>query len=130
MRDSVLGLALVAMLAFAPAPAHALDTPADIGVGDSEKGPVLINRDRMSLYTFSADPPGESVCIGGCSASWPPAIAADDAEPVGDFDLVKRDDGSRQWAYKDKPLYGWVEDHNPGDTTGDGVGGKWTLAKP
>lgn len=130
MRDSVLGLALAAMLGFASATAQALEMPAGIGIGDSVKGQVLVNRDRMSLYTFSADPPNQSVCIGGCSSSWPPALAPDDAKPLGDFSIVTRDDGTRQWAFRERPLYAWVEDHDPGDTTGDGMGGKWTLAKP
>lgn len=130
MRDSVLGFALAALLAFGPTAAHALDTPQGIGVGDSDKGRVLVNQNRMSLYTFAADPPNGSVCIGGCAANWPPFSAPDDALPVGDFSIVKREDGSRQWAYREKPLYGWIQDQNPGDTTGDGVGGKWFLAKP
>ncbi len=130
MRDSVLGVALAAMLGFAATVAYALDMPEGIGIGDSAKGQVLVNHDRMSLYTFSADPPNQSVCIGGCSANWPPALAPDDAKPMGDFSIVKRDDGARQWAYRERPLYTWVQDQNPGDTTGDGMGGKWALAKP
>jgi predicted lipoprotein with Yx(FWY)xxD motif len=48
---------------------------------------------------------------------------------VGDFVVVKRDDQSRQWAYKGRPLYRWAGDRKPGDSTGDGVGGVWHTAK-
>jgi predicted lipoprotein with Yx(FWY)xxD motif len=43
--------------------------------------------------------------------------------------VIVRDDGSRQWAYKGKPLYLWVKDHKPGDTTGDGFRGVWHVAR-
>ncbi|SBW07990.1 conserved exported hypothetical protein [uncultured Alphaproteobacteria bacterium] len=121
-------LALVAALAAAPA--LALDAPEGIFVNPTEKGEVLANAERMTLYTFLEDPQNQSVCIGGCAESWPPALAPEDARPVGEFSLVKREDGARQWAYRGKPLYAWVQDRNPGDTSGDGVGGKWTVAKP
>lgn len=39
----------------------------------------------------------------------------------GDYSVVTRDDGSTQWAYKGRPLYTWVKDTKPGDTSGDGV---------
>ena len=34
----------------------------------------------------------------------------------------------RSWAYKGWPLYLWIKDTKPGDTTGDGVGGVWHTA--
>ena len=38
-------------------------------------------------------------------------------------------DGSKQWAYKGKPLYTWVKDTKPGDMTGDNVNNVWHVAK-
>ena len=46
----------------------------------------------------------------------------------GDFTLVERKDGTKQWAYKGQPLYLWVNDKALGDMTGDGVGGVWHIA--
>ncbi len=122
------GLALVAAMGVA-LPAFALDAPNGIVVVPTEKGDVLANAQRMTLYTFIEDPENQSVCIGGCAANWPPALATEDAMPIGDFSLVKREEG-RQWAYRGKPLYSWVQDAKPGDVTGDGVGGKWNVAVP
>lgn len=48
----------------------------------------------------------------------------------GDWSFVESHDGKRQWAYKGKPLYLFVKDTKPGDTSGVGVGGVWHLAKP
>jgi predicted lipoprotein with Yx(FWY)xxD motif len=57
-------------------------------------------------------------------------MAAADAQPSGEWTVVKRDDGSSQWAYKGRPLYTWAKDTKPGDRTGDGVNNVWRLARP
>ncbi len=45
--------------------------------------------------------------------------------------MIKRDDGSMQWAYQGMPLYTFVKDTKAGDKTGDGVmDGAWKVAKP
>ena len=44
--------------------------------------------------------------------------------------MITRDDGSKQWAYKGKPLYTWAKDTKPGDKTGDGFNNAWRVAKP
>jgi len=43
---------------------------------------------------------------------------------------VTRDDGSKQWAYKGKPVYLWGKDQKPGDKTGDGFNNVWHVARP
>lgn len=93
---------------------------------------VLVTPSGMTLYTFDRDPAGggKSVCNGQCAANWPPLVAAADARAVEPYSIVLRDDGTRQWAYKGKPLYLWVRDQKPGDRTGDGVNGVWRLARP
>ena len=56
-------------------------------------------------------------------------MATGDAKPTGDWTVVTRDDGSKQWAYKGKPLYAWSKDTKPGDKTGDGFNSVWHTAK-
>ena len=57
--------------------------------------------------------------------------AAADAKASGDWTIVTRDDGSKMWALKGKPLYTFAKDTKPGDTTGDGfLNGAWHIAKP
>lgn len=93
---------------------------------------VLVGGSGMTLYTFDRDPAGagKSVCNGPCAQNWPPLAAAADAAGSGDWTVVVRDDGSRQWAYKGKPLYFWTKDQKPGDRTGDGFNGVWHVARP
>ena len=45
---------------------------------------------------------------------------ADAYDKPGVLSLVARDDGSKQWAYRGRPLYRWKLDHKPGDAGGDG----------
>lgn len=92
---------------------------------------VLVNPAGMTLYTFDKDAggSGKSVCNGPCATNWPPLKASAEDKPVGDYSVVTRDDGSRQWAYKGKPLYLWIKDQKPGDRTGDGFNNSWRIVK-
>lgn len=90
-------------------------------------GGVLVDSAGMTLYTFDKDPSGKSVCVDRCAALWPPLAAAADARPGGDFSVVVRGDGTRQWAYRGRPLYRFSKDAKPGDRTGDGWNGVWHV---
>jgi predicted lipoprotein with Yx(FWY)xxD motif len=91
----------------------------------------LVDTSGMTLYTFDMDVAGAgtSKCNGPCAALWPPALATADAKPEGDLSVVTRDDGSKQWAYKGKPVYTYASDKKPGDATGDNVKGVWHVVK-
>ena len=93
---------------------------------------VLTGPNGMSLYTFDKDAAGsgKSVCNGQCALNWPPLMAADSDTGRGDYSVITRDDGKKQWAFKGKPLYYWVKDSKPGDRTGDGVNKVWQIARP
>lgn len=99
-------------------------------IGDQE---VLTNADGMTLYTFDKDVQGSaSNCYdegdSKCATNWPPLFAEAGATADGDFTIIDRKDGTKIWAYKGWPLYLWINDAAPGDTTGDGVGGVWHTA--
>jgi predicted lipoprotein with Yx(FWY)xxD motif len=93
---------------------------------------MLVNSASMTLYTFDKDPAGsgKSLCNGPCAKNWPPLMASSSDAASGDWTIATRDDGSKQWAYKGKPLYLWVKDQKPGDKTGDGVNKVWHVAQP
>lgn len=98
--------------------------------GKTDKGEALVDASGKALYTYDKDAEGKSNCNDKCAQNWPPlAVKADDKEE-GDWTIIKRDDGTSQWAYKGKPLYTWVKDEKPGVAGGDGVGGVWHLATP
>ena len=93
-------------------------------------GTVLVDAKGMTLYTFDKDTENKSNCSGKCAEAWPPLMAPADAKPMGTLTVATRDDGSMQWAYQGKPLYGWVSDEKPGDTTGDNFKNVWHVVKP
>jgi predicted lipoprotein with Yx(FWY)xxD motif len=93
---------------------------------------VLAGPTGMTLYTFDNDAAGagKSNCNGPCATNWPPLMATDADKATGEFTIITRDDGKKQWALKGKPLYYWSKDTKPGDKTGDGFNKVWQLAKP
>ena len=93
---------------------------------------TFVGANGMTLYTFDKDAAGsgKSVCNGPCATNWPPLFAMDGDTASGDYSIVARDDGKKQWAFKGKPLYFWIKDQKAGDKTGDGVNGVWRVAKP
>lgn len=95
-----------------------------------ERGGILTDAKGMSLYTFDKDAAGKSACNGPCAVNWPHLMAGASEMAHGDWSVVTRDDGSRQWAYKGKPLYTWIKDTKAGDMTGDGFKDVWHLARP
>jgi predicted lipoprotein with Yx(FWY)xxD motif len=100
------------------------------GAARSEGG-MLVGSNGMTLYTFDRDAAGsgKSVCNGPCAGNWPPLHATDSDVATGDWSIVVRDDGRKQWAFRGKPLYFWAKDQKPGDTTGDGVNNVWHVAR-
>ena len=92
---------------------------------------TFVGANGMTLYTFDKDAAGsgKSVCNGPCAVNWPPLFAADNDRPSGDWSIVTRDDGRKQWAFRGKPLYYWIKDQKPGDRTGDGVNNAWRIAR-
>ena len=90
-------------------------------------GGVMTNAAGMTVYTFDKDSGGKSACNGGCATTWPPLAAPATAKPVGDLTVLTREDGTRQWAYKGKPLYLWSKDQKPGDKTGDNLNNAWHV---
>jgi predicted lipoprotein with Yx(FWY)xxD motif len=122
MRRFAASLTLLALAACATLP----PPPAKSADG------VLVGANGMTLYTFDRDTAGsgKSVCNGPCATNWPPLAVAADAQAQGDWSVVTRDDGAKQWAYKGKPLYFWSKDQKPGDRSGDGFNKVWQLAKP
>ncbi|WP_439652009.1 COG4315 family predicted lipoprotein [Pelagibacterium xiamenense] len=102
----------------------------DVTTVESDLGPVLADSEGMVLYTFRNDEEGVSNCYDQCAVNWPPFFAEDGAMAEGAYTLVERTDGTVMWAKDGWPLYYWINDTEPGMTSGDGVGGVWDVARP
>lgn len=113
--------------------AQAGEPPAPLKQAQAgELGTILTGPTGMTLYTFAKDTePGKSACTGACAEPWPPFRPdANAPAPKAPLTIITRDDGSKQYAYKGKPLYHWMRDKKPGDTTGHKVAGVWFVAQP
>lgn len=120
-------LAAVHALAFAAVSlaAVAADAPGKFSNG------VLVGPNGMTLYVFDKDSAntGKSVCNGQCATLWPPLMASGSDRADGPWSIVTRDDGSRQWAYKGKPVYFYQSDKQLGERSGDNFRDVWHVIK-
>lgn len=103
--------------------AAAADAPAKMDNG------ILVAPNGMALYTFDKDAADKSNCNGPCTKVWPPLAATASDQPMGAYGIATRDDGSRQWSYKTKPLYYYQGDQKAGDRSGDNFKDVWHLIK-
>jgi predicted lipoprotein with Yx(FWY)xxD motif len=101
-----------------------------------ELGTYLVGPDEMTLYLFANDEQDMTNCYGQCAENWPPMMFKDGQSPaagegvVGELGTAERTDGGTQVTYNGMPLYYWIKDAAPGDTTGHGVGGVWAVVGP
>src|SRR5690349_5645959 len=119
--SAVLVATVAAVAAAAPRPAGAV-----VKVASSPLGRILVDSKGVTLYDFPPDSGKTSVCYGACAALWPPLTT--DGRPVAgpgiDKSLLgttKRKDGKVEVTYAGHPLYYFVSDRRPGQTTGQGV---------
>jgi predicted lipoprotein with Yx(FWY)xxD motif len=82
-----------------------------------------------TLYTFDKDAANKSNCNGGCAVAWPPFLVKEGDRTPGEFRVITRDDGARQWAINGKPVYFYAADVQAGDAKGEGQGGVWHVIR-
>jgi predicted lipoprotein with Yx(FWY)xxD motif len=124
----IAGALLIATCLLAVTPAQAEDY-GPFKPMQTSLGKVLTDAKGMTLYTFDKDATGKSNCNGQCADNWPPAAAMASDKPAGDLTIIKRDDGSLQWADDGKPLYTFKKDKKPGDAMGDKMKDVWHVVK-
>ena len=93
---------------------------------------VFATSDELTLYYSDKDPAGKSVCDAACTKTWRPLPAGAETkigDTVGQWKVIGRDDGAKQWAYNGKPLYTHADDQKMGDSKGNGADGEsWHAA--
>ena len=99
---------------------------------NAKLGSVLSGPSGLTLYYYAKDTNGVSNCTGGCAGVWPPLTVT--GTPTagtgvgGAIGTLTRSDGTVQVTYNGWPLYYYAADQKPGDTTGQGVAGVWSVA--
>lgn len=93
----------------------------------------ILAHDGHTLYVFDNDVTGsgKSVCLGACANIFPPYLVSSTDKAQAPWSLATREDGSRQWSYKGRPLYRFYADERKGVAGGDGLNRKtWHIARP
>ena len=109
-----------------------------VAVAKTRLGRILVDSKGITLYDFVTDKGGVSGCYGACAALWPPLITkgkphAGPGTRASLLGTTKRKDGKLEVTYNHHPLYYFVTDRKPGQTTGQGVnqfGGPWWVLSP
>jgi predicted lipoprotein with Yx(FWY)xxD motif len=103
---------------------------------DPTLGAILVGEGGKTLYVFTRDTGGASVCNGECATNWPPLLAEGGAAPTagegvtGTLGTITRDDGGTQVTYDGKPLYYFIGDTAAGQANGQGLQDVWFVATP
>jgi predicted lipoprotein with Yx(FWY)xxD motif len=116
-------LAMPMGVTFQEKPGRGMMAPSSTILGDAR---------GQSLYTFENDTVDKkgvpvSTCVDACATAWPPLAAPADAKAFGDWTVVNRAQGAKQWAYRGKPLYTHAADEKPGDVKGDKAENLWNV---
>jgi predicted lipoprotein with Yx(FWY)xxD motif len=129
-KTLIIAAAACLSLVFGAAPFHAAfaaepvaKMPAGVQIKEITEPPstvhkVLADANGMTLYTYDKDEGGKSTCNDECAKFWPPLAADAAAKPVGAWTVINREDGSKQWAYKGKPVYTFLKDTRTWDFDG------------
>ena len=131
-------LSLTYGLSIASASSSSVHAATKVGTASSKLGRIIINKQGRTLYLFEKDKHGKSACYGACAKYWPPLLTR--GKPVAGagvkaklLGVTKRKNGSRQVTYAGHPLYRYVADSKPGQTTGEGstlFGAGWDVVAP
>jgi predicted lipoprotein with Yx(FWY)xxD motif len=111
---------------------------AKVAIAKSRLGRILVDSKGITLYDFVKDKGTTSACYGACAALWPPLITK--GKPIAGpgvraslLGTTKRKDGKLEVTYAGRPLYYFVTDKKPGQTTGQGInqfGAPWWVLSP
>jgi predicted lipoprotein with Yx(FWY)xxD motif len=107
-------------------------------VRQTSLGKTLTDANGRTLYLFAGDKPNVSRLSAAGRAFWPPFTSSTKPSATGGalagaIGTVTGTTGAGQVTYNGHPLYYFVGDHNPGQTTGQGLnqfGARWYVLSP
>lgn len=106
-----------------------------LATAETDLGTIVVDGEGMVVYQFDQDEQGSgtSTCTGQCAENWPavPGDGTAEMEGVtGEVGSITGVDGQPQLTLDGWPLYYFVGDKEPGDTTGQGVNDVWWVLSP
>jgi predicted lipoprotein with Yx(FWY)xxD motif len=107
--------------------------PAKLKLRNTGVGTILVNGRGFTVYAFTKDTRNRDKCSGACRSVWPPVTTV--GKPIlgkgvnrSLVGTIKLKSGKRQVTYNGHPLYTYVADTRPGQTSYVNklqFGGRW-----
>jgi predicted lipoprotein with Yx(FWY)xxD motif len=123
-RIAILAAVMIAIAALGSAAATAAGGAARLQLHKTSKGTILVNSRGFTIYAFAKDSRNHDACaaIRNCLHAWPPVTTT--GEPIagtgvksGLIGTIKLKSGARQVTYAGHPLYTYIADTRPAETT-------------
>jgi predicted lipoprotein with Yx(FWY)xxD motif len=121
---TLLPCVVAALVSVSAASAAKNGRPAKIQLRQTKLGMILVNRTGFTVYAFTKDSRNHDACqkIRDCTQAWPPVTTA--GKPVAGTGVkaallgtIKLKNGHRQVTYAGHPLYTYIGDSHPGQTS-------------
>jgi len=131
LLNSVLLLLMVSSATGSEQPPASLSSPGEVALQQTQDGTYryVYATTNVRLYVYEKDAPGKSNCTGGCALAWPPLAAKENDQPIGDWTVIEREGGAKQWAYKGQPVYRFYHD-SANDPQGYRPDDGWYFLEP
>ena len=97
--------------------------PPGLQVVEFATGHMIVNHKGYAVYTSDADEPGKSNCNAECLKTWKPVQAPENAETQGEWSVIERSPGIKQWTFRKMPLYTYILDPRTRSVIGSDVPG-------
>lgn len=97
--------------------------PPGFAVRTTTNGRLLTTDKNYSVYAYDGDSADQIACTGECLNNWKPVVAPELARAKGDWSIIERSPGVRQWMFRGKPLYSHDLDQSSWSLQGSDVPG-------
>jgi predicted lipoprotein with Yx(FWY)xxD motif len=111
-------------------PMNGIPMPNDLAIREIEDagGLAFVDQNGMTIYAFEGRGGAKAVVGLADQTQWKPLAAAELAHSIGQWSVITRSDGIRQWALGGRPLFTFTGDLVPGDANGVGLSKQWGAA--
>lgn len=86
------------------------NVPPQFDVVTTMRGRMVILADGWSVYAYEKDGRNKSACKDDCLDGFEPVLAGIYARPFGEWTILERAPGVKQWAFRGAPLYRHLTD--------------------
>jgi predicted lipoprotein with Yx(FWY)xxD motif len=97
--------------------------PPGFAIKTTTVGRLLTTDKNYSVYAYDRDTADASMCNEECERTWTPVTAPAMAKAKGEWTIIDRSPGVRQWAFRQKPLYTHIPDQRSWGLEGSDVPG-------